>query len=106
MRPIDDQSIFGYCEKCGIVYAMKARLSEEQGAETPPRLEAGTVGETKGTDTQRGSSVAGDATGARSTGSYWRCPDCGTEIRTDNDSDLEFVRREHLREYHPNRPTG
>jgi hypothetical protein len=35
--------------------------------------------------------------------SRWRCPDCGAVMDAENDSDLEFVKREHIREYHPNR---
>jgi hypothetical protein len=36
-------------------------------------------------------------------GSHWKCPDCGANLGAENDSDLEFVKREHIREYHPNR---
>jgi hypothetical protein len=38
--------------------------------------------------------------------SHWRCPDCDAEVDSANDSDLEFAKREHIREYHPNRSTG
>ena len=105
VRPIDDQSIFGYCEKCGVVYALKERLSTVKGAEAPARLDAENVRQTKVADAKRAGSVADAATSLPSTGSYWRCPDCDAEIRTESDSDLEFVRREHIREYHPNRST-
>jgi len=99
---LDDQGVFGYCENCGIVYVLKGRL---EGALDIEKLGfgAGALSGSKGPNTLRGVSVADATTPAQSQGSYWRCPDCGTEIRSDNDSDLGFARREHIREYHPNR---
>ena len=105
VRPIDDQSVFGYCEKCGLVYALRDRLKEALGAETVAGLEAGTAGEsTEARDTRI--PVSESTPPARSSGSHWRCPDCEMDIHSDNDSDLGFAKREHIREYHPNRSTG
>jgi hypothetical protein len=101
---LDDQGVLGYCENCGIVYVLKDRL---EGAWDKEKLRfgAGVTSESKGPNTLRGVSVVDATPPAQSQGSYWRCPDCDTEIRSDNDSDLGFARREHIREYHPNRST-
>jgi hypothetical protein len=105
VRPLNDQGVLGYCEKCGIVYVLKNRV---EGAWDKEELGfgAGVTGESSGPNTLRGVSVAEATTPPQSRGSYWRCPDCDTEIHSDDDSDLGFARREHIREYHPNRSTG
>jgi hypothetical protein len=105
VKPLDDQSVFAYCENCGIVYALNDRLKGALDIETPGRFGAGITGE-KGTNRPGGVSGFDVTAPTQSPGSYWRCPDCDTEIHSDNDSDLEFVKREHVREYHPNRSTG
>lgn len=101
VRPLDDRSVFGYCEKCGLVYALTDRLIGGWGTEGASGVEAVTKSESLETKMSREASRADAALG-----SYWRCPDCDAEIRMDSDSDLEFAKREHLREYHPNRSTG
>ena len=106
VRPLDDQSVFAYCENCGLVYALRDRLKDARDTETPGRLRARVTGESSGTDGPGGVPMVEVSTPAQPPSSYWRCPDCDTEIRSDNDSDLEFAKREHNREYHPNRPTG
>lgn len=104
VRPLDGQSGFGYCENCGIVYALGGRLT---GARDTGRQGLGSgTGGAKGRDTFSGFSVISARAPPQSPGSYWRCPDCETEIRSENDSDLEFAKREHVREYHPNRSTA
>ena len=103
---MDDQSVLGYCENCGIVYVLKDRLKGTWDIGPPGRLGADVAGESKGTNRPGGVSAVDVAAPPRSPGSYWKCPDCDTEIRSDNDSDLEFIKREHIREYHPNRSTG
>ena len=51
--------------------------------------------------------VADTAWSSRSPTSLWVCPDCGVEMNAPNEGDLGFVKREHIREYHPNRaPTS
>ena len=106
VRPLDDQSAFGYCESCGIVYALKDRLKGALDTDRVGRLGAGLTSESKGPNTLSGVSTSDATTPSHSSGSHWRCPDCDTEIHSDNDSDLEFAKREHIREYHPNRSTG
>ncbi len=103
---MDDQSIFAYCENCGLVYALKDRLKGARDTDRVGRFATGTSGESKKQITMGEASTVGTTTPAQPLGSYWRCPDCDTEIRSDNDSDLEFAKREHIREYHPNRSTG
>ena len=103
---MDDKSVFGYCENCGVVYALIDRLKEARDIEGPEMPKADFATESKGQDNPRGVPMAEPAPPAQPQGSYWRCPDCDTEIRSDNDSDLEFIKREHIREYHPNRSTG
>jgi len=104
--PLDDKSVFGCCEDCGLVYALKDRLAGAQGARVPGRLGTSADSELRGPDPREGASVGFAPTPSRSSGSNWRCPDCDTEIHSDNDSDLEFAKREHVREYHPNRTPG
>jgi len=105
VRPVDDRSAFGYCEDCGLVYVLKDRLKERLGAEPFAALEPGIARDSTETANAEGSS-SDSATSARPPGSHWRCPDCGMEIQSDSDSDLGFARREHIREYHPNRSAG
>ena len=106
MRPLDGQSVFAYCENCGIVYALRDRLKGAWDTEKPGTVKARITGESSGTVGPGWVPVVEAATPPQAPSSYWRCPDCDTEIRSDNDSDLEFVKREHIREYHPNRSTG
>ena len=105
VRPISDRSIFGYCENCGLVYALKDRLKVAPVTEALTGLEAGLAGEPVETRIAEASS-SDSLVSERSAGSRWICPDCGMEISSDNDSDLGFAKREHIREYHPNRQTG
>ena len=103
MRPTDEQSNFGFCVKCGIVYALRARTTGVWGEETPRTFE-GEFGEgTK--EPSKSATAAPIDTGAPAQASafLWRCPDCDSELRADNDVDLQFLKREHIREYHPNR---
>ena len=103
---MDDQSVFAYCEKCGIVYALKDRVEGGWYTERSEKARTGVTRESMGTNTRGGVPTVSATTPKEPSGSYWRCPDCDTEIRSDNDSDLEFAKREHIREYHPNRSTG
>ena len=105
VRPLDAQSVFGYCENCGIVYALKDRLKVAWDTQTHGVAEAGTDSRSKGTNIPMRLSTVDVPTPAQSSVSFWRCPDCDAEFRFDNDSDLEFAKREHIREYHPNRST-
>jgi len=106
VRPLDDQSVFGCCEGCGIVYALKGRLAGARDARMPGRFGTSADSGLRGPETPGGVSVGVATSRARPPGSYWRCPDCDSEIHADNDSDLEFAKREHVREFHPNRTPG
>jgi hypothetical protein len=106
VRPLADPSGLGYCEECGIVYALKGGGKGERVTDVPEALKVGAGGEPEGTEWRRGTSAADVTPPGPSSGAYWRCPDCDTAIRADNDSELGFAKREHIREYHPNRPTG
>jgi len=105
VKPVDGRSVFGYCENCGLVYVFKDRLKGASGTETLAGLEAGVTGGSMGARSGR-DSLSESTTPARPPGSHWRCPDCEVEITSDNDSDLGFAKREHIREFHPNRSTG
>jgi predicted RNA-binding Zn-ribbon protein involved in translation (DUF1610 family) len=100
VRPMDTQSVFGFCEKCGLVYALKDRL-EQQSPATAKAVEFGWRAETKGRAARSDAEQASEAFTSR-----WRCPDCGTLLEASNESDMLFVKREHIREYHPNRAIG
>ena len=103
VTPVDDQSPFGYCEACGIVYALKERLRGRRDYDTPRGVELQTDEEPGETDSPIRETPANTDTPTKQSGSHWKCPDCGADLKAENDSDLEFVKREHIREYHPNR---
>ena len=102
--PLDDQNKFGCCEKCGIVYALRTTSREQSGDEAS----SGFGGfERKATETTRfGRPEVIDVEERPQARVFsWRCPDCDAELASTSDTDLEFAEREHVREYHPNRPT-
>jgi predicted RNA-binding Zn-ribbon protein involved in translation (DUF1610 family) len=103
VTPVDDQSPFGYCEACGVVYALKERLQGRRSHETPRVVELQSAEEIRETDSPSKEAFAGTDEPTKQSGSHWKCPDCGADLKAENDSDLEFVKREHIREYHPNR---
>jgi hypothetical protein len=100
LRGLEGDSALCYCESCGIVYALKERLEEREGMKAPGVLVEG-AGETD--RPTRAIHVDTDQS-PQPFSSRWTCPDCGIELNSANDSDLKFVIREHVREYHPNRP--
>jgi hypothetical protein len=106
VRPVDDQSLFGYCDNCGIVYALKDRLQEQRRNETPRDVELGFGEEPKKTDRPRRATFVDTEKPPKPFNSHWKCPDCGADVDSANDSYLEFAKREHIREYHPNRSTA
>ena len=105
MKPVDGLSMFGYCENCGIVYALRDRLKEPPGTEAPSGHEARTTVESVRSGDGQARFVDSPRPD-RPPGVRWSCPDCDAEIHGDNDTDLQFAKREHIREYHPNRSTG
>ncbi|HLQ06648.1 MAG TPA: hypothetical protein VK126_02720 [Nitrososphaerales archaeon] len=102
VTPVDDQSPFGYCEACGIVYALRDRLQGRPTYEKPRTTESQSDEEPMGVD-RPGEAAPLEAENAEHVSSRWRCPDCGTVLESAVDSDMEFLKREHIREYHPNR---
>jgi predicted RNA-binding Zn-ribbon protein involved in translation (DUF1610 family) len=103
VKPLGEQIVFGYCENCGIVYAIRERLQERRSAEETRNPEAG-FEEPKDVDRQGRATLVGRP--SQLLGSHWKCPDCDAEMTSDNDADLKFAIREHIREYHPNRSIG
>jgi hypothetical protein len=103
VKPADAKGNFGYCEKCGIVYALRARTTGEWGREAPRPFEGEFGEETKEQSRPRTPAPVEPGEQARASAFLWRCPDCDTELRADNDVDLQFLKREHIRGYHPNR---
>lgn len=101
VSPLDEQSNFGSCEHCGIVYALnraRERRAEEEAGELGG-LEEGRRAEAD--DSSLPSGREGEAPAFR-----WRCPDCDAVLTADSESDLGFLRKEHIRELHPNRPVS
>ena len=83
---------FGSCEKCGLVYMMDLTLAQEEtasGSEQPSPV---------GPSKEQAEDEEPGAAGAR-----WRCPDCDELLMAENEGDLKFVIREHVKEFHPNR---
>lgn len=104
---MDEQGIFGYCERCGLVYALKDRMTEQGGEKKAGGPSVGFRKEgTKDTIETRSSVRESTEKQDRTPHSHWRCPDCDAEIDSENESDLDFAKREHIREYHPNRVAG
>ncbi len=101
MAPVDDLSPFGYCEACGIVYALRDRMKVRPNYEKP-RIVTQPDKEPRGVDIT-GEAAPIEVGSAEQVGTRWRCPDCGTLLESAVDSDMEFLKREHIREYHPNR---
>jgi predicted RNA-binding Zn-ribbon protein involved in translation (DUF1610 family) len=99
VRPTDEPSKFGYCEKCGIVYVLRAAVREEWGEGAPGPSKGDSAREAGSSET----AVPPDEVPPRASVFRWRCPDCNEDLRADSDTDLEFLKREHIREYHPNR---
>ena len=106
MRPLDEQSAFSYCEKCGIVYALKDRLAEYRDTGGQERPGTGFFGRQKETSRQKRADFHDKEVSHEAPTFHWRCPDCDAEFNADSDTDLEFAKREHIREYHPNRPAS
>jgi predicted RNA-binding Zn-ribbon protein involved in translation (DUF1610 family) len=100
VRPNDEQADFGYCEKCGIVYALGARIRGERSAGVPGSFRGDLDREEV---TPKTAVPPDDVVRPRASAFRWRCPDCNEDLGADNAVDLEFLKRGHIREYHPNR---
>lgn len=103
ITPTRDVSDFGYCENCGIVYLLRDGLLERPHKGPPGAVEKA-LGRPYETKDKPGEIESISVAGSPPSSSYhWRCPDCDAVMEFDNEADLDFVKREHIREYHPNR---
>jgi hypothetical protein len=102
VRQARDEGSLGYCTKCGIVYFL-GKVSSEGMEPTIQDLgkkfsrERGTVHQTDEPPSME------PAIEAKTDSGHWICPDCGTRFEYAHESDLAYVKREHFREFHPNR---
>jgi hypothetical protein len=103
VTPIDDQSPLGSCDSCGIVYALKDRLQGRRSFEAQGGVEFRRDEKPREANEPMSAAPVDTEEPSGNLGSRWRCPDCGTLLESANESDLEFLKREHIREYHPNR---
>lgn len=104
MSPTGDETSFGYCEKCGIVYFLRNEAGDRMREGEQGSLER-TLQSEPGMRGVKPSKVAFAEREEPPPSSYshWKCPDCGAEIELTSEADLVFAQREHIREYHPNR---
>jgi len=104
VKPFEERSGLGYCEKCGLVYAMIIGTEDVSSFEhVGPRVDSSEE------ETEAVVSTGPETTNSRNSPNFkskWRCPDCESEIISENETDLEYLKREHIREYHPNRSAG
>lgn len=104
MSLLDEQSIFGYCERCGIVYALD-KLRDQRAEEGTEAFGGEPIEQEKREDTRDGGLPRENERKTKSAIFRWKCPDCDAELTADDETDLSFLKREHIRELHPNRPT-
>ena len=100
IAPLEGGRGLGACKSCGLVYYLgdaNRRQEEAAGGERP---------ETTGREGVEGPPAAAPAfEGSPDADTHrWRCPDCEGVFEAETDSELGFAKREHLKEYHPNRP--
>ena len=88
---------FGSCERCGLVYALRSKAPVEEVPGAEPGFQAQQEEREEEEGQPRGRSPSTTA------GARWRCPDCDQLLTAENESDLKFVVREHVKELHPNR---
>jgi hypothetical protein len=104
VSPTGEGSAFGYCEKCGVVYFLGTDVGERMKEGDHGSLERTTRSEVdrKGARPSK-AAFAEREESPQPSYSRWKCPDCGAEIELTSEGDLMFAKREHIREYHPNR---
>ena len=102
VKPVEGMDMLGHCEKCGLVYLLKAR-GRDIGPDEPIRAEGGSHEPAKDQPPAAAPPEPSDRPESRS---HWWCPDCETYLYAENDGDLQFVKREHLKEFHPNKSPG
>ena len=104
MNPLDEKGNLGYCEHCGVVYALQKLKGQTE------KERAGFLGfGLRGGGGQTGTREESPSTPSRQRGDSsvfrWKCPDCDEDLTADSESDLNFLKTDHIREYHPNRAT-
>lgn len=105
MSLLDGKDYFGYCERCGIVYAMD-KLRERRAEEETEGLGSEPIEQSRQEDTPDVGLPGASEGNAESAAFRWRCPDCDSVLTANDQTDLGFLKREHIRELHPNRPTA
>ena len=105
MNSLDGQSNFGCCERCGIVYALD-KLRERRAEEEAGELECESSEGRRREKTDERNILARSKRKVEFSDFRWKCPDCDMELTAGSESDLGFLKREHVRELHPNRSTA
>jgi hypothetical protein len=103
VNSLDGHSNLGYCERCGIVYAL-GKLRERKTGEGVGELGSESSKGTMREETYRKNILARNKGQAEPSDFRWKCPDCDMELTAGRESDLGFLKREHIHELHPNRP--
>ena len=101
MNALEGQSSFGYCDHCGIVYALD-KMKEQGAIEEPPEIVRGPSVFRRREEGEEDIIAPGERR-VEAPGSHWRCPDCELVLTAENEVDLSYLKREHIRELHPNR---
>jgi predicted RNA-binding protein with PUA-like domain len=92
---------------CGIVYILKGRMGEPMNKDALEGLEKTFVEGQDKADNKPWEPASPDQVEQTQPSTHrWRCPDCGSVMESPEEGDLEFIKREHFREYHPNRAAG
>ena len=102
MNSLNGQSNFGYCERCGIVYALD-KLRERKAEEGAEELGSESSKGRRREETNGRNILARNKLQVEFSDFRWKCPDCDAELAAGSESDLGFLKREHIRELHPNR---
>ena len=100
VKPVNDKSLFGYCEKCGLVYVLKERQAGSWDSDAP----AGVMADMPRGREEKPRKEARAEQQEQLQQVSWECPDCGMVIEAESDS-LKFAKRQHIADYHPNRTT-
>ena len=98
MEAIDERNDFGFCEHCGLVYALN-KLQQQKGegmGVVEPRFDRAE---------ERENRPSVNRNEDESSVFQWKCPDCGMELAAGTESDLGLLKKDHFHDYHPNRPT-
>jgi hypothetical protein len=106
VKPTNDESAFGYCEKCGIVYFLKSKMGEQKKKDSLEGIERSLSEGSGSEEIKTWEETPALQAGSQPAKHRWRCPDCGAVMDSTDEDELEFIKREHFKEYHPNRAAG